>query len=421
MSGVTPENRAQMYAMVAKMSAEKLVQALKGDVFPDEDTEKIFGIVMSDTANDGIGDLIYRAYSDIYKRRLFYGSEETSVLRQFEKDLASALTSAKLAPTFKEWMQQVIDDQHFPLGGYCRQLKARGLNFDFVIHPTNTEHREWMERVREEFGEGAPGTHPSSKAAAAASTIHSTTASSARANAICKHCGKEGAVARCSACKEFSYCSKRHQKADWKQHKPCCQGIIADSRSIWIEVSAGEGNGLCNTMMNHIFPNKEDGWNYVKQDPEFAHGNTIGPLRSPFSELVDWSVEIYCSKAYNHLDGPSRVHGNGPLNGAGIYLTSSINTGMSVNVNLSGRIFVTGRRQSDGKPLTSDVLWGILNLIWDAMDLYGESDPVWPYLKSWANAYKAGTWEPGGGGGGIDVFCTDPERLRSNQKLVHGP
>jgi hypothetical protein len=59
-----------------------------------------------------------------------------------------------------------------------------------------------------------------------------------------KHCGKEGAVARCSACKEVSYCNQSHQKADWKQHNPCCKGIIADPKSIWIEVEESEGNGL---------------------------------------------------------------------------------------------------------------------------------------------------------------------------------
>jgi hypothetical protein len=91
----------------------------------------------------------------------------------------------------------------------------------------------------------------------------------------------------------------------------------------------------------------------VKEQVDFAHGKTIGPLGSPFSELVGWSVEILCSKAYNEVDG-GRVYGEGPFNGAGMYLTSNIHTGFSVNTNLSGRIIVTGRRQSDGKPLTSD-------------------------------------------------------------------
>jgi hypothetical protein len=97
----------------------------------------------------------------------------------------------------------------------------------------------------------------------------------------------------------------------------------------------------------------------VKQEAEFAHGNTIGPLRSPFSELIGWSVEIYCSKVHNVMDGPSCANGRpeGTVNnGAGIYLGCSVHNGLSPYINLSGRIFVTGRRQSDGNPLTSDVL-----------------------------------------------------------------
>jgi hypothetical protein len=48
-------------------------------------------------------------------------------------------------------------------------------------------------------------------------------------------------------------------------------------------------------------------------------------------------------------------------------------------------------------------------------------DAVLPYLMRWAKDYKQGTWEPGGGRGGVDVFDTDTQRLRPNQKVVHGP
>jgi hypothetical protein len=54
------------------------------------------------------------------------------------------------------------------------------------------------------------------------------------------------------------------------------------------------------------------------------------------------------------------------------------------------------------------------------MDLYGDDEPVWPTLKRWVEAYKGGTWQPGGGREGVDVFCTDIERLRPNKKVVDG-
>jgi hypothetical protein len=270
----------------------------------------------------------------------------------------------------------------------------------------------------------------SSAASAAASTTQSTAASSDKASALCKHCGKVGAEARCSACKEVFYCNQSHQKADWKQHKSCCKGVTAEPKSIWIEVGAGVGDGLHNPMMNHIFSNKHDGWKHVTQQPQFAQGNAIGPLRSPFSEFIGWSFEMYCSKVDNYMDGPSHVNGRGPMggcgnknsNGAARYLGSFVETGLSPYTTLSGRIWVTGRRQSDGKPLTSENLLGILSFIADAMDLFEDRElPVRPNLLRWAEAYKRGTWESCEGGCAGDFFCTDTERLRSNQKVIHGP
>jgi hypothetical protein len=35
--------------------------------------------------------------------------------------------------------------------------------FDFVIHPTNTEHREWMERLRDELRRSTYWTHPTTQ------------------------------------------------------------------------------------------------------------------------------------------------------------------------------------------------------------------------------------------------------------------
>jgi hypothetical protein len=59
----------------------------------------------------------------------------------------------------------------------------------------------------------------------------------------------------------------------------------------------------------------------------------------------------------------------------------------------------------------------ILYFIWD---LYGDEEPVWPILRRLAEAYKGGTWQPGGGHDGIDVFCADIERLRPNKEVVRG-
>jgi hypothetical protein len=73
---------------------------------------------------------------------------------------------------------------------------------------------------------------------------------------------------------------------------------------------------------------------------------------------------------------------------------------------LTGDVYVTGRRRSDGKCLNRDSLWGILNYCWDAMDLYGQDkdDRIQPTLRRWAQQYKDKTWEPMGGDGGLDVY-----------------
>ena len=40
----------------------------------------------------------------------------------------------------------------------------------------------------------------------------------------CALCGKhDGRLLQCSGCESVSYCSKEHQKADWKSHKKLCR------------------------------------------------------------------------------------------------------------------------------------------------------------------------------------------------------
>ena len=39
---------------------------------------------------------------------------------------------------------------------------------------------------------------------------------------LCPIC-KSSSVSRCTACNKVAYCSREHQKADWKAHKRDCQ------------------------------------------------------------------------------------------------------------------------------------------------------------------------------------------------------
>jgi hypothetical protein len=237
-------------------------------------------------------------------------------------------------------------------------------------------------------------------------------ASSTRQPHYCQLCGSlAGDKMCCSSCKEAWYCSKEHQRADWKKsHKSICRQVKQHPQAIFVKVQAGEGNGLTNEMTNYLFKNKEQGLSFVSE--KFSD-HMSRPLRSQFSELLGWKLEVYCctqcTRDYQILSsGVAKVFSQGAaLNGAGIYLGCELKSGISRFNNLCGEIFVFGRRMQDGKSLVSDSLWGILNFIWDAMDLYGTDEDPGPSLVRWARRYREESWEPMGGSVGINVYCTN--------------
>jgi MYND finger len=235
----------------------------------------------------------------------------------------------------------------------------------------------------------------------------------------CANCGRKGGgggggdLKRCSGCQEVYYCDAIHQKADWKNHKPQCKFVKENPKSIWIQVEAGEGNGLGNKMTNHWFSTKDEGQAYILQQPGgFSMMNTGNPpLRSAFCEILGWKVEVYHSGRV--AGGAART----PLNGAGVFLLCDIQSGLSPFQDLSGRIFVTGRNEK-GESMTSDVLWGILNFIWDSMDYYPQGCAI-SVINRWRDRYLQGSWTPQGGNGGIDVYCLDPRRCRIGKMSEH--
>ena len=115
--------------------------------------------------------------------------------------------------------------------------------------------------------------------------------------------------------------------------------------------------------------------------------------------------------------------GNGELkeiNGAAIYLGCDVKSGITRHMDVEGRIFVTGRNHS-GRSLTADILWGILNFIWDSMSLYGKPDGSadTETLLKWLSEYNEGTWKPRGENeADIDIYCIVPEDCRSVVSVI---
>ena len=222
------------------------------------------------------------------------------------------------------------------------------------------------------------------------------------------------ATLRCSGCKEVYYHDKKCQKKDWKKHKVICKYVQENPMCTLIEIKAGEGSGLSNRMINHIFDNKMDALNYMNQQDEFRNGMCSGPLPSDFCTLLEWDIEIYCTTRTNQLIGGEIGQGTIDIDGghadtnnsAGIFLGCNIQSGFSRYNNMNGRIFVCGRNKN-GKPMTCAVLWGILNFIWETMDLYGYDEPH-PTIMKWARLYRDGVWDPNAGNGGYNIYDLDP-------------
>jgi len=249
---------------------------------------------------------------------------------------------------------------------------------------------------------------------------------------FCRACGMLNPKFRCASCHETAYCCREHQISHWKaqgsgSHKRFCRFVSDNPLSIWLEVHHGEGNGVHNPKIQHIFANKQDGLAYVQSQSEFANDHMSRPLRSPFCELLGWNVEMFCSTLYNKIHPPYEglvdAMGNSELkalNGAGIYLGCDVQIGITRYMDIEGRIFLTGRNQS-GRNMTVDILWGILNFIWDSMSLYGKEDGSadTATLLKWVAEYENKTWQPKGGTDeDIDVYCIIPEECRAAESVI---
>ncbi|XP_065586502.1 egl nine homolog 1 [Cyrtonyx montezumae] len=72
-------------------------------------------------------------------------------------------------------------------------------------------------------GQGGGGSS-SSGGGSGSSSSSSSSSSSERDRQYCELCGKMENLLRCGRCRSSFYCSKEHQRQDWKKHKLICRG-----------------------------------------------------------------------------------------------------------------------------------------------------------------------------------------------------
>ncbi|KAJ6664671.1 hypothetical protein lerEdw1_006244 [Lerista edwardsae] len=73
-------------------------------------------------------------------------------------------------------------------------------------------------------GQGGGGGSNSSSTGGGSGSSSSSSASSERDRQYCELCGKMENLLRCGRCRSSFYCSKEHQRQDWKKHKLICRG-----------------------------------------------------------------------------------------------------------------------------------------------------------------------------------------------------
>ena len=165
--GIDPLQHQSMMRTVMGLSVQKFFQALEQDMYPDEATEKIFGIDMDDrrmpndpNADPAIpkGKLIYNVWTEIRKFRLetalenVDSNDDEQVRRAvatadqvFQAELVNAIMDEKLGLKFEEWTRMLVQSS-FPLQAYSTEMIRRGFDGP-LVNSDNAEHRQWYDQI----------------------------------------------------------------------------------------------------------------------------------------------------------------------------------------------------------------------------------------------------------------------------------
>ncbi|GMF42468.1 unnamed protein product [Phytophthora fragariaefolia] len=284
----------------------------------------------------------------------------------------------------------------------------------------------------------------------------------------CPICGKSGGLKRCGACKAVGYCSRQHQRLHWRAHRATCRQstqLQSVSRSsavvIVVEIKSGQGDGLTNPMVQHLFDSLFEAKSYVQERLGYSRldemkeltempfltkfmrfssawlyvnprCNVFAPLADKLAfqrvqpllqrlqqlHLIDDDSEQEKEETKYYCYGPN---GAVELNAMVIFFGCSIPDGFSRFLNARGDSFFIGTT-AQHQPVTSNILWGAANFLRDAMGCYSDSDMAEEkrndVFVKWGWQYSRGTWQPASGDDRINLYETNPFRCAVGWPVV---
>ncbi|KAG7392291.1 hypothetical protein PHYPSEUDO_001395 [Phytophthora pseudosyringae] len=212
-----------------------------------------------------------------------------------------------------------------------------------------------------------------------------------------------------------------------------------------VEIKSGEGSGLTNRMINHVFSSRVQATRYIRQRLDYSQSEEMKELTEmPFlRERMGFSSGVLYVNPHQNAFPPftqefNRQFGfgfgtdelndmlncrgiSGELNAMAIYIGSKLDNGLSMLVNASGDAFFVGTT-AKGKPVTSNVLWGAANFVYEAMDYYPDDTCPKEHreekFRKWSRRYAHRTWEPMAGNAGINLYQTDPFQCAAHWPTV---
>lgn len=361
----------EVISRIVMMAIDSMESALDQDMYPPEGIERIFGIKMSPSSGSSlpdmpIGGLMYCCWASLWNAYIEYripSLDELEIVGEYvktaglalKKEIKDAILSGELHEWFRDsvMMYAIGVDNVYSQSSYFMELIRR--NFDGIVYDTEL-HDRYNTKKYARFVRLAKARVPVSP-------------------------------------------------TDPPAYEPPAP---VDEFNV-VEIKQREGNGLRSAMINHVFKSKVEGMAFIasKLDCELI------PIISENAAECGWEMKVYCSSTLNNFRSPVfGGSGNFSINGAGVYLTSSISTGLSPYLKMQGDVFVIGRKVGGRKDeqVTHGIIWGLLNLIWDSMDWYADGDipAAIAYVERMANRYKAKTWTPCGGSGEMPIYSTDP-------------